>query len=375
MRDGKSPGKLLDQLRQQIRYHHYSLRTEEAYVGWARHYIRFHGLRHPAELPPSAVQDFLAWLTAERQVSASTHSQALSALLFLHQQVLGLRLPWMTDVHRPQRKARLPVVLSVDEIHRTLSALARQAPPSPQAGSPVCSKGASHLRGTVAAPDAFDPIDGRVLQLFGRLLYGTGMRLLEGLRLRVKDIDFAHRAIVVRHGKGGKDRVVMLPASLEAGLRQQLSHVRAMWEADIVAGMAGVHLPHALARKFPRAASSFSWYWVFPQATWSADPRTDGEETAFRRHHMHETLFQRSFKRALQAADVEQPATPHTLRHSFATHLLQAGYDIRTVQTLLGHADVSTTMIYTHVLNLGGGAVRSPLDALAPGTPAAHAWP
>jgi integron integrase len=322
------PVRLLDQLRSQIRYLHYSIRTEQAYVHWVRAFVRFHGLRHPAELGGSEVEAFLGWLADERRVSASTHRQALSALLFLYQKVLGLNLPWMAEIGRPRGEARLPVVLAHDEVARLLGALE---------GEP---------------------------RLFGHLLYGTGMRLLEGLRLRVKDIDFERRAIIVREGKGAKDRVVMLPASLEQPLREQLSLVQALWAADRAAGVAGVLLPHALARKYPRAALSWAWFWVFPQATLSTDPRGAG----LRRHHQLAQSFQRAFQRAVAGAGLAKPATPHTLRHSFATHLLLAGYDIRTVQELLGHADVATTMIYTHVLKLGGGAVRSPVDGL-PGLP------
>jgi integron integrase len=324
----------------QIRYMHYSLRTEQAYVHWVRAFIRFHGLRHPAELSGAEVEAFLSWLASERQVAPATHKQALSALLFLYQKVLGQRVPWMEEIGRPQRQERLPVVMSHDEVSRLLAALA----PLP------------------------------VLQLFAQLLYGTGMRLMEGLRLRVKDIDFERRAIVVREGKGGKDRIVMLPAALEAPLRTQLAQAHRLWAADRAAGVAGVQLPHALARKYPRAAVSWAWFWVFPQATLSVDPRErplggaadDAPAPPQRRHHLLDQGFQRAFKRALQEAGIHKPASPHTLRHSFATHLLQSGYDIRTVQELLGHADVSTTMIYTHVLKLGGGAVRSPLDQLQP---------
>ncbi len=255
-------------------------------------------------------------------------------MLFLYQKVLRQRVPWLDEVSRPQRAPRLPVVLSQDEVAHVLGAL----------------------------PEAH--------RLFGQLLYGTGMRLLEGLRLRTKDIDFARRAIIVREGKGAKDRVVMLPASLEAPLRAQLAAAHALWSADRAAGVPGVQLPHALDRKYPRAALSFAWFWVFPQATLSADPRG----ICTRRHHQHEQVFQRAFKRALRDVDLHQPASPHTLRHSFATHLLLSGYDIRTVQELLGHSDVSTTMVYTHVLKLGGGAVRSPVDNLA-SLPAAVAPP
>ena len=250
----------------------------------------------------------------------------MSAIVFLYEKVLGLDLPWLAGIGRPQAPRRLPVVLSHSEVAAVLA--------------------------------AFESIEHR---LFAELLYGTGMRLMEGLRLRVKDVEFEHRAIVVREGKGAKDRVVMLPASLVAALREQLRACRRLWQRDRDEGAAGVHLPDALARKYPRAAESWSWFWVFPQAARTVDPRT-GEE---RRHHAFDQSFQRAFKRALAAAGVEgKPATPHTLRHSFATHLLQAGQDIRTVQDLLGHADVSTTMVYTHVLKLGGGAVRSPLDLL-----------
>jgi len=324
--------RLLDLLRMQIRYLHYSLHTERAYVHWVRSYIHFHGLRHPAQLSGPEVEAFLSWLAADRQVSVSTHKQALSALLFLYQKVLNQPVPWLAEIGRPQRQPRLPVVMSHDEVSRVLAALGESARPG-------------------ALP---------VLQLFAQLLYGTGMRLTEGLRLRVKDIDFDRRAIVVREGKGFKDRVVMLPAALERPLREQLLLAHGVWQADRAAGLPGVHLPTALARKYPRAAQSWSWHWLFPQAEPSVDPRSG----LHRRHHLLDTQFQRVFRAAVQAAGIHQPASPHTLRHSFATHLLQSGYDIRTVQELLGHADVSTTMIYTHVLRLGGGAVRSPLDNL-----------
>ena len=318
------PPRLLDQLRQEIRYLHYSIRTEQAYVHWVRAFVRFHDLRHPAELGHGAVEAFLTWLATEQQVSVSTHKQALSALLFLYQKVLRQTVPWMSEIARPQRAPRLPVVLSNDEVSRVLAAL----------------------------PDEH--------RLFGHLLYGTGMRLLEGLRLRVKDIEFEQRAIIVREGKGAKDRVVMLPASLAEPLQHQLAVAHAIWSDDHARGVAGVQVPNALDRKYPRAPMSWAWFWVFPQASLSADPRSG----VLRRHHQYEQGFQRAFKRALQAAGIAKPASPHTLRHSFATHLLLAGYDIRTVQALLGHSDVSTTMVYTHVLKLGGGAVRSPVDNL-----------
>lgn len=335
--------RLLDRLRQQIRYLHYSLRTEEAYVHWVRAFIRFHGLRHPGELAGAEVEAFLGWLAAERRVAPATHKQALSALLFLYQKVLKLDLPWMAEIGSPRGEKRLPVVLTADEVGRVLSQLDRlQDLPAHQGG-------------------------GAAQGLFGRLLYGTGMRLTEGLRLRVKDVDFDQRAIIVRQGKGFKDRVVMLPAALESPLRAQLAHAHGLWLTDRAQGLAGVEVPYSLARKYPRSPLSWAWFWVFPQAQLSIDPRgpaSDDGSLCVRRHHQHDQLFPRSFKRAMLAAQIHKPASPHTLRHSFATHLLLAGYDIRTVQELLGHADVSTTMIYTHVLRLGGGAVRSPLDGL-----------
>lgn len=316
--------RLLDQLRERLRYLHYSPRTEQAYVYWACAFIRFHDRRHPSTMGGPEVELFLSWLTNKRKVSASTHSQALSALLFLYGKVLAVDLPWMSGLDRPRARKRLPVVLSPDEVARILAVM-----------------------------------DGEH-QLFARLLYGTGLRITEGLQLRVKDVDFARRAIIVREGKGGKDRIVMLPQSLEAPLREQLMRARALWLADHEAGRGGVEMPDALERKYPRAGHSWTWFWVFPQATHSVDPRSG----VVRRHHMYDQTFQRSFRRAIGLAGIAKPATPHTLRHSFATTLLQNGYDIRTVQELLGHSDVSTTMIYTHVLNVGGGGVRSPVDSL-----------
>jgi len=316
---------VLDQLRERIRYLHYSERTEEAYVHWVRTFIRFHGLKHPAALGAAEVERFLSWVAVERGVASSTHRQALAALLFFYGKVLVVSLPWMQEIGRPRVQRRLPVVLSTDEVAQVLR----------------------HL----VLPEH------RVL---GALLYGTGMRIAEALQLRIKDVEFDRRAIVVRQGKGGKDRVVMLPQSLEAGLREQMARSRVMWAQDQAAGRGGVFMPDALERKYPRAGASWSWLWVFPQSTHSTDPRSG----VVRRHHLYDQTFQRAFKLAVTQAGILRPATPHTLRHSFATHLLQSGYDIRTVQELLGHADVSTTMIYTHVLKVGGGAVRSPLDAL-----------
>jgi integron integrase len=316
--------RLLDQVRERVRFLHYSLRTEESYLHWIRAFIRFHGRRHPRDMAGEQVEAFLTWLATERNVAVSTHRQALSALLFLYQKVLGMDLPWMHSIGRPQRKPRLPVVLAADEVSRLLALLDREH------------------------------------RLLAQLLYGTGMRISEGLQLRIKDVDFEHRTIVVRSGKGGKDRAVMLPATVIPSLREQVARARVLWAADREAGLGGVHMPDALERKYPRAGASWTWFWVFPQASHSPDPRSG----VVRRHHLYDQTFQRAFKRAAQRAGILQPATPHTLRHSFATHLLQAGYDIRTVQELLGHSDVSTTMIYTHVLKVGGGGVRSPLDAL-----------
>ncbi|MBT9525331.1 MAG: integron integrase [Rhizobacter sp.] len=323
----QQPPRLLDQLRERVRYQHYSIRTEQAYVYWVDAFIRFHGMRHPAEMSGPEVESFLSWLANEREVAPATHKQALSALLFLYQKVLGQDIPWMTEIGRPKERVRLPVVLTHDEVVQVLR----------------------HL------PDEH--------RLMGQLLYGTGMRILEGVRLRVKDVDFARRAIVVREGKGAKDRVVMLPASLVVALRDQMAQAKRLWGADRAAARAGVYMPHALARKYPHAGASWAWFWVFPQNRLAFDPRAD--QPTERRHHALEQTFQRAFKKALAQAGIVKPATPHTLRHSFATHLLQSGYDIRTVQELLGHSDVSTTMIYTHVLKVGGGGVRSPLDALA----------
>ncbi len=350
---GAAPTRLVDWVREQLRYLHYSLRTEEAYVHWIRSFVRFHRMRHPREMGGPEVEAFLSWLSGERSVSVSTHRQALSALLFPYQRVLGQQLPWMQSIGRPHRRPRLPVVLSRAEVAAILGG----------------------LEGTH-----------RVL---AQLLYGTGMRIAEALQLRVKDVEFDRQVIIVRSGKGrrrwnssdvpahiapagatsacrrevgGKDRVVMLPASLVPGLREQMRHARGLWEADARAGRGGVQMPDALERKYPRAGASWGWFWVFPQATHSVCPRTGVE----RRHHLFDQTFQRDFKRAVQAAGIVRPATPHTLRHSFATHLLQSGTDIRTVQELLGHSDVSTTMIYTHVLKVAAGGTASPLDALVP---------
>jgi integron integrase len=315
--------RLLDQLRDRLRLKHYSLRTEQAYVQWVKRYIFFHAVRHPADMGKEEVESFLTSLAVDRNVSASTQAQALSAILFLYKEVLGLELPWLSDVTRAKKPARLPSVLSRGE----LQALLQQ-------------------------------IDDPLMDLIIRLLYGTGMRLLEALRLRVKDVNFSRNEIIVREGKGNKDRVTMLPASLAARLQAHLRVVRAQHNAELGHGRGEVWLPDALAVKYPNANKTWGWQYVFPASGLSVDPRSG----ATRRHHVDEKRVQRAVRRAAARADIAKPVSPHTLRHSFATHLLEGGYDIRTVQELLGHSDVSTTMIYTHVLNKGGRAVISPLD-------------
>jgi len=318
----KDSPRLLDRVRAEIRLRHYSIRTEETYVDWARRFILFHGKRHPAEMGAEEVRDFLSHLVSERNVSASTQSQAKSALLFLYREVLGIELPWLDEVVSAKAAKRLPVVLTQTEVRRLLG-------------------GTSGTMGLIIA-----------------LLYGTGMRLMEGLRLRVKDVEFARREIIVREGKGNKDRVTVLPENLILPLQRHLEKVKALHGRDLEAGAGAVYLPDALAVKYPNAARSWGWQYVFPSSVRSVDPRTGME----RRHHVHEASVQRAVREAARLADIHKPVTPHVLRHSFATHLLQAGYGIRTVQELLGHKDVSTTMIYTHVLNKGGRGVVSPLD-------------
>jgi integron integrase len=329
--------RLLEALRRALRAAHYSLSTEQQYVHWVRDYVRFHGLRHPRDMGAAEMQAYLTHLAADRDVAPATHRQALSALLFLYRRVLDCQMPWLAEIGSPRVKRRLPVVLSQTQVLAVLRELAA----------------ADGRIGTMAGSQD--------LSLIGRLLYGTGMRIAEALRLRVKDVDFARRTIIVREGKGGKDRALMLPETLRDPLRQQMAFAHTLWAKDRAAGRAGVWMPDALARKYPRAAQSWTWHWVFPQPGLSQDPRTGVE----RRHHQQDQRFQRAFKKAAAAAGLSTQATPHTLRHCFATHLLQRGQDIRTVQDLLGHADVSTTMIYTHVLKVGGGGVRSPLDSLA----------
>jgi integron integrase len=318
------PPKLLDQIRERLRLKRYSIRTERQYVQWARRFILFHHKRHPADMGAVEVEAFLTYLAVEEHVAAATQNQALSALLFLYREALGVNLPWLENVVRAKRPARLPVVLTRREVAAVLD----------------------HMQGTHG--------------LMARLLYGTGMRLMECMRLRVKDVDFERAEILIRDGKGGKDRVTMLPQALSAPLQAHLQTRRRLYDDDSAKGMASVYLPDALARKYPEAATDWGWQYVFVAGSYSIDPRSGKE----RRHHMDEKLLQRAVKKAVLAAALVKPATPHTLRHSFATHLLEGGYDIRTVQELLGHADVSTTMIYTHVLNKGGRGVISPLDSL-----------
>jgi integron integrase len=319
-----SAPKLLDQVRDRLRVKHYSIRTESSYLGWIKRYILFHGKRHPKSMGAAEVEAFLTHLAVEGKVSASTQNQAKSALLFLYREVLQQELDWLKNVTQAKLPQRLPVVLTAAEVQAVLARL----------------KG-SH-------------------RLIGALLYGAGLRLMESLRLRVQDVEFARREILVRDGKGAKDRVTMLPETVIDALRRHLAKVRALHAEDVATGGGAVYLPFALARKYPNAAREWGWQYVFPSAKLSVDPR-DG---ATRRHHIDEKGFQRAIKQAVRDAGIIKPATPHTLRHSFATHLLMSGYDIRTVQELLGHSDVSTTMIYTHVLNRGGRGVASPLDRI-----------
>ncbi len=319
-----SPVRLLDQVRARIRVKHYALRTEKVYVDWVRRFIRFHRRRHPRDMGAAEVEAFLSHLAVDRQVSASTQNQAKAALLFLYKEVLGSALPWLDEIVQARVTRRLPVVLTSREIKALL-----------------------------------DELDG-TLWLFVALLYGTGMRLLEGLRLRAKDVDFERRAIVVREGKGAKDRVTMLPEHLVLPLRDHWLAARALHCADLAAGFGEVEMPYALDIKYPKAGTQWQWQFVFPSATRSADPRSG----VIRRHHLYPQTVQRAVKAAAERAAIDKPVTPHVLRHSFATHLLQSGHDIRTVQELLGHASVETTMIYTHALKIGGRGVRSPLDVL-----------
>jgi integron integrase len=314
--------KLLDQVRDTIRLKHYSFRTEQIYVDWIRRFILFHNKRHPQEMAEPEVTEFLTHLARVGNVAASTQNQALSALLFLYKEVLKQEIGWLGDVERAKRPPKLPVVLSVAEVRKIFARL----------------KGME--------------------KLMAGLLYGSGLRLMECVRLRVKDIDFAYAQITVRDGKGGKDRVTMLPVNLAAPLQKHLARMKMQHDQDLIDGFGTVHLPFALARKFPNAEREWGWQYVFPSSRFSVDPRSGKKQ----RHHMSEAILQNAMKTSVRACGINKPATCHTLRHSFATHLLENGYDIRTVQELLGHKDVSTTMIYTHVLNRPGIGVKSPLD-------------
>lgn len=314
--------RLLDQVRERMRRLGMARRSEEAYVGWIRRFILAQGKRHPRDMGAAEVEHFLTTLAVHRQVAASTQNQALAALLFLYKQVLGIELLWMDDIRRAKKPQRLPVVLTRGEVHALLDSLAG------------------------------------VTWLMASLLYGTGIRLMECLRLRVKDVDFDRREITVRHGKGGKDRRTVLPLVLVEPLRTQLAEAQRIHQRDLAAGFGRVWMPDALARKYVGANAEWSWQYVFPSASRSADPR-DG---TVRRHHLDESVLQRAVKSARIRAGIVKPATCHTLRHSFATHLIEDGYDLRTVQELLGHKDVTTTQIYVHVLNRGGQGVLSPLD-------------
>ena len=317
--------RLLQRVHEAIRVRHYSRRTEEAYVHWIKRLIYFHGKRHPDSMGEAEVTAFLNHLAVDRHVAAATQNQALSAILFLYKAVLGRELLWLDGVQRPTRPPRVPVVLTRAEVERLLVSLS----------------------GTK--------------WLIASLLYGAGLRVMEGLRLRVKDVELSYRQVLVRDGKGEKDRVTVLPEKLVEPLRAHLERVRLLHARDLREGFGEVSLPYALARKYPRAGKEWHWQYVFPSGHRSADP----EDGTMRRHHLYDSVPQRAIKEAARTAGIAKPVSCHTLRHSFATHLLESGSDIRTVQELLGHSDVSTTMIYTHVLNKGGRGVTSPLDRMS----------
>jgi integron integrase len=319
-----TPLKLLDQVRNRLRVKHYSIRTEQVYVDWIKRFIHFHDKRHPREMGAAEVEAYLTHLAVKNRVSPSTQNQAKSALLFLYREGLELPLPWLDKVTQARAPTRLPVVLTVSEVQAVLARLS-----------------GTHW-------------------LIASLLYGAGLRLMEAVRLRVKDVEFSQHEIIVREGKGAKDRMTMLPESAVEPLKRHLAKVKALHAEDLAAGFGEVYLPFALAKKYPHARREWGWQYVFPSAKLSVDPRSG----VTRRHHVDEKGIQRAMKQAVRDARIAKPATPHTLRHSFATHLLLGGYDIRTVQELLGHSDVSTTMIYTHVLNRGGKGVVSPMDRL-----------
>ncbi len=316
--------RLLDRVRDEVRLRHYSYRTEVQYVGWIRRFILFHDKRHPTQMGEKEVTAFLTHLASERGVAAATQAQALAALLFLYRHVLRLDLPWIDGYVRAKRPKRIPVVLDRAEIERLLAEM----------------------------PD--------IHGLLASLLYGAGMRLTEGLNLRVKDLDLEKRTLFIRNGKGAKDRASVIPAKVQAALRAHLLQVRTQHDLAMAQGYGGVAMPDALERKYPLAHRDWAWQFVFP----APEPSRDPHSGRWRRHHLNPDTFQRHLKAALRRARIDRPASSHSLRHSFATHLLESGADIRTVQELLGHASVRTTQIYTHVLNRGGLAVRSPLDNL-----------
>jgi len=316
--------KLLDQVRDVMRKKHYSIRTEQSYINWIKRYILFHKKRHPRSMGEKEISEFLSYLATGGGVSASTQNQALNAIVFLYKQVLGIELGDFGDTQRARKPEKLPTVMTKAEVAQVLAAMS----------------------GTY--------------QLMAKLLYGCGLRLMECVRLRIKDIDFAQNQVIVRDGKGMKDRVTPFPEKLKSALQEHLARVKILHERDLEEGLGEVYLPFALARKYPRAAREWGWQYVFPSERISRDP---GSGTV-RRHHIHESGLQRAVQKAARTVDLTKPISPHTLRHSFATHLLEAGYDIRTVQELLGHKDLRTTMIYTHVLNRGARGVRSPLDSL-----------
>jgi len=318
------PPKLLDQLRDAIRLRHYSIRTEETYVQWVRRFILFHGRRHPEEMGRSEITAFLTHLAVKDKISASTQNQALNAIAFLYRQVLKREMGELDEMVRAKRPERLPVFFSHAEAKAVLS----------------------HLDG--------------VNKIMGSLLYGSGLRLMECLRLRIKDFDFTYKQIIVHDGKGQKDRATPLPTSLVESLKTQMQTVKAIHDQDLKEGYGAVFLPNALERKYTNANREWGWQYLFPASKRAVDPRTG----VVRRHHLDESVLQRAVKMAVRSAGIAKPASCHTFRHSFATHLLASGYDIRTVQELLGHKDVSTTMIYTHVLKSGAQGVKSPLDDL-----------
>jgi integron integrase len=316
--------RLLDRLRYRIRLKHYSIRTEKTYLDWNRRFILFHNKRHPCTMGAQEVEQFLTYLAVNGRVASSTQNQALSAILFMYKEVLNIELPSINNVTRAKRPEKLPVVFSKNEIQRLLASL-----------------------------------DG-TYWIMAHLLYGAGLRLMECLRLRVKDVDFDRKQIAVRNGKGNKDRLTMLPETVIPYLQQHLGKVNIIHKQDLSEGYGDVYLPYALERKYPRANKEWGWQYVFASGKRSLDPRSG----KIRRHHIDEQSLQRTVKRAIRKSKIIKPGSCHTLRHSFATHLLESGYDIRTVQELLGHKDVRTTMIYTHVLNKGGQGVISPSDRL-----------